>query len=56
MKLTHNDLINLASAVLLQMRSPHLPEDCEHFKELDKLYTKLIRGIDNAKSNRQTEG
>jgi hypothetical protein len=53
MKLTYAELICLASAILLQIHSPHIPEDCDHYKELDKLYTKLVKEISHAENNRK---
>lgn len=51
MELTRSELIDLAAALFLQMKSPHIPEDCCHYKAMEKLYTKLLKEIDHAKYN-----
>lgn len=53
MKLTKNELVTLASAVLMQMRSPHIPEDCPYFLELDTLYTKLVKELEHVEHNQK---
>lgn len=55
MILTTTELITLAGSLLLQMTSPHLPKDCDHYKELNELYIKLTKEMRYAKNNNKED-
>jgi hypothetical protein len=51
MELNNNELVNISCALWLQMR--HLPADSDHYKELDALYSKIIKETDDVKHHKK---